>query len=374
MVDIFSVLRGATGSSVFNGTTTDATAKTSVGARTLLKQMQNQQQARIQEETQKLSNSYQSDINQINRDVADLETLKKGIGDASTFLSRVTANAKSTASTIEAAIRLVYNAQQNEPAADNPGNYAKTFDNFLKSIERNTTSGGESTNPMSYKEPDYYYTYLELGAQQVVYGNYLGPDYQIEDQNGKIWVPDYQDKLLRQYSHYPDNPTDVNYSLETGFELTSISGSTVNFVINPNSGTPETMTGTLSEATIPVMSAWYYDDLVTADGRTRAKADLEDARTVAAIEVSRYESAFKLSQLREQSVQQDISGKRDEVSDLMIKRAQEIQDLQEKMSYEFQAANARVQAALSQRFDYSLMLSGLTSGNKAANFLISLIA
>lgn len=374
MVDIFSVLYGATGSTVFNGTTTNANIKTDVAQRTVLGQMQAQQQAQFQKESAKVSNEYQTEINAVQRDQARLEDLKDEIGAASTFLSKMVAYAKSSLSNIDATINLVISAEQQEANDGDPGNYATTFDNFLKRLEDNTETGGVTSNLMSRREADYYYTYSQSGGQQTVYANYLGVRYQIEDENGKIWVPDYEDKLLRQYTHFPDTPTDVNYSLETGFELSSLSGSDVTFVINPESGSPETLNGTLSEAPLPVLSAWMYDDLLTADGRTRAKADLYDAKTAVEIEIARYEAAFKLAQLREERVHEDIQGIKGEVNDLTIERAQELQELQNKLSLEYQVANARVQAALSQRFDYAFMLSSLTSGNTAAQTLFTLIA
>ncbi|CCQ74178.1 hypothetical protein [Magnetospira sp. QH-2] len=337
----------------------------------LLSQMQVQQQKKIQAESDKISNEYQTKINGKQTEIDSYTKLKADIGEVSTFLSKTVGQAKSILSNVDAMIRLVVSAEQTDSGY---GNYGTTFDNFLKRLDATTESGGVTKNPLSRLEPDVFYKSSRYGGSQRVQGNYLGDSYQIIDSNDKVWIPDHQSKLLKQYNSYPDDPTNVNYSLEHGVRFDSVTGSSVTFTLNPDSGTPEALTGTLTGKGLEIVNAWYYENLNTTDGRTRAKADLDDAKAAAKVEVARYESAFAIAKYFEEKASTEAKGLTSDVNELLIERAQEVQQRQLELAQEFEAAQGRVVAAMSLKVDYQFMFRGLTGNNKVAQMLLSITA
>ncbi len=337
----------------------------------LLGQMRKQQQDRLSVETQRVSDTYQGQINEAEAEMASLQKFKEDIGAASSFLAKTVGQAKSILSKIDAAIRLVVSAEQ---ADSGFASYGKTLDGFLKRIEADTESGGVTSNPMSHREPDYFYQTRPNGGGETAFGRYLGTKYQIVDDTGKVWVPDTSAGLLREYNSYPEDPTGTNYSLEHGVELTAESGNDITFVLNPDSASPDTRTGTVTRKGLQVMGAWYYDHLQTAAGRSAAHDDLNDAKVIAKIEVSRYELAFKVAQFHEEEAQLQIGGLRGEVNDLQVERAREIQEMQNRLAQEFEVANVRVQTALSLRNDYKNFLGVAVGNNKVAQALLSIYA
>ncbi len=337
----------------------------------LLGRMRQQQQQRLEAETQRLSDTYQGQINEKETDLDAKIKFKDEIGVASSFLSQTLGQAKGILSKVDAALSLVVSADQ---ADSGYASYGKTFDGFLKRIEEDTARGGATTNPMSDREPDYYYQTRANGGGQTVFGRYIGTSYQIVDGTGKVWVPDQEYGLLREYDSYPEDPTDNNFSLEHGIRLDSASGNSITFTLNPDSGTPETRTGTVTRKGLQLMGAWYYDHLQTAEGRKEAREDLTDAKTIAKIEISRYELAYKVAKFHEEEAQAEIKGLRGEVNDLQVERAKEIQELQNRLAQEFEVANVRVQAALSLRTEYTNLIGVATGNNKLTQALLSIYA
>ncbi|GAB6054456.1 hypothetical protein JCM17960_32760 [Magnetospira thiophila] len=335
----------------------------------LLSQMQNAQSKKVQEESNKISNEFQTDINAKKAEVDAYKELAASIGEVTTFLSKTTGQAKSILSNIDAMIRLVVSSEQTDSGY---GNYGKTFDNFLKRIDAATESGGVTKNPLSRVEPDVFYKTSRYGGSQRVQGNYLGDSYRIVDQNGKVWVPDHTSKLLKQYDSYPDDPTKVNYSMEHGVRFDSVSGSTVTFTLNPDSGTPEVMTGTFTGKGLSVGNAWYYEHLNTTDGRTRAKEDLYDAKAAAKVEVARYESAFAIAKFYEEEAKSKAQGLTEDVNNLLVEKAKAVQEKQYKLAQEYEAAQGRVISAMSLKVDYNFMFRGLTGRNKVAQMLLNI--
>ncbi|MGB0682970.1 MAG: hypothetical protein ACPGOV_09690 [Magnetovibrionaceae bacterium] len=171
--------------------------------------------------------------------------------------------------------------------------YRSTFNSLLRSINSTAESGSLRGDNLLGEQPTsgLSYTANIRGLTNTVSDTYLGSDYYLEEAGGNIWVPDRSVQILRQRSA-TGAETGVYASITEGLRVDSVTGTSVTFTINYNTADSQQFTATLNTSGLGIVDAWYYADLSTADGRTRALTDLNSAKATIDVQLARLRAAL----------------------------------------------------------------------------------
>ncbi|MCG8510308.1 MAG: hypothetical protein MI741_13850 [Rhodospirillales bacterium] len=340
---------------------------------TLLTQMQKFYEQRATQQTNMITNRYDSEINAVNLEADRWRTVREGLQDARSVISEATSRAKSIRDTIENMILAVNKAGQNDDDVLGSEVYAASFDSYLRGIDSSAKGGTQSPNLLGVAKQELTYRAGINGTTVTVDSAYVGSDYYIIDSDGKYWDLDRQAKILKQYDVYPDEPTGKAGNFETGLTLDSLSGDDITFTMAPDTATPETISGTLYRQGLHILDSWAYEGLSTEAGRQAALDDLKTAQASIDLEVRRYEVAFTTVNYYEEIATQSITGLRKETDQFQIDKAIEINQAQEQLARDYQTANNSVALSLSMQNQYAKMLNPLFE-NKFANALLNILA
>ena len=178
------------------------------------------------------------------------------------------------------AIRIAFDARNGD--ANSFFALAQSFDAFIRQISSTAISTLDSPNLLgSQPQSNFTYETSIFGATESVSRSFLGFDYTITDTGGNIWVRDgTSTPLLRRLDGTTGLPTGESASLSNGIRLDSFANDTIDFTIAFDTAAAQSFTGTISRTGLSFLDAWLYDGLQTTDGRNRAIADLENAKTV----------------------------------------------------------------------------------------------
>lgn len=339
----------------------------------LLSQMQETFQQNAQKRTNAISNSYNADINSVSMTSDRWKTVRDGIQEGRSVVSRNLARAKQVLSYLDNMIQAVNKAGQNSEGFATPQAYASTFDSYLKSLDKTAATSDVEPNLIGEAKKELTYRVGINGTTTTINSAFIGSDYYIVDSEGKYWDVDRSAKVIKRYDNYPDDPTSTAGNFETGIQLDSISGDDITFTIGSNTASPQTFSGTIHRKGLHVLDAWAYDGLATDAGRQRALDDLADAKAAVQLEIRRYKVAFTTSDFYDGVATQSISGLRKKTNNLMIEQATKIQEEQNKLAREFQAATSAVTQSIAMQNQYAKLLNPLFSDN-ATNSLISIFA
>jgi len=333
----------------------------SFGNANLLARMNSVFQNLASRKTEEINNSYQQEINSIELDAKRWKNISVDIDNARAEVVDARNRAKGVLRFVNDMIR---NVNKTEEHSGDSGffatGYAATFDSQLRSIESKVNdSRTANMNLLGKFEPDFTFNVGAHGTTATVGGQYIGNDYYIIDSNNNRWQPDKTAKILKQYSEYPDSPTSKAGNFATGLQLDSILGDAITFTVGPDTASPEQFTGTLYRSGTDVMDSWFYDGLSTSDGRTRALADLADAKEALTLEVNRYNTSLTTTEFYASMVDASIKGYRAETNELLIKQAREVQETQQELAARFQAATGNVARSFAIRKQYNAMLQPL---------------
>ena len=114
----------------------------------------------------------------------------------------------------------------------------------------------------------------ESGRSLTLQGVYLGTDDFITDENGHKWLVNRTANSIQPFTSYPKEAADDEVGL-SGFTLDSFDDATdtATFTVD---GVQHT--GTVTRGGLGVMNQHLYEGFSTADGRSRAAADIDAAR------------------------------------------------------------------------------------------------
>jgi hypothetical protein len=305
-------------------TGTGGISGSSFGRAMFLAGMQDQFNKRLAAKTAAIESDYRQRTNSINLDTrkwknfqADLEKVKEVVTGALERLQGIRVLVDST-------IKTVNSARLDPDIATLAEGYRATFDSYLKSIRSRAESTADTPNLLGNTGERQVQVPISVhGASFAIAQSYMGASYRIEDSEGYVWAPDYDGGLLRRYEAYPDEPTSLGGNLSQGVRLDALAGDTVTFTIAPDTAGAQTFTGTLSGEGIGLPDAWYYDRLATAEGRDRALADAETAKSVVDAEISRYQGFFTSIEFQEKRATTVLRDLRDDSNALLLAQAKD---------------------------------------------------
>ncbi|MHA1597999.1 MAG: hypothetical protein ACTSV1_04690 [Alphaproteobacteria bacterium] len=331
------------------------------GNASLLARMSAVFQSQASKKTEQINNSYQQKINSVEFDAKRWKNIEEDIEEARGEVVDARNRAQGVLNYINDAIREINKAEQNSgDSGFAAAGYAAAFDSRLRTIERRVNDPRTpGLNLLGKFEPDLSFNVRPSGNTATVAGQYVGNDYYIIDSDGNRWQPDSRAKILKQYSDYPDSPTSKAGNYATGLQLDSISGDTITFTVAPDTATPEQFTGTVYRSGTKVMNSWFYDGLETTDGRSRALADLGEAKEALTLEVTRYTTSLTTTEFYASMVDAEIKGYRGDTNELIIEQAQEVQRTQKLLQAQFLAASGNVARSFAVRKQYNAMLQPL---------------
>lgn len=335
---------------------------------TLVSQLQASAEERITERTEAIASRFGQKISAVELERKPWEGVKDSAGEASSFLSDTLGRARRVKDALDGMIASVTKATQNTEGFTNFEGYALTFDSQLGNLVR-IAQNGSSPNLLGTAEPTFRYDISPNFAQASVKGADLGSDYYIEDTEGKLWYPNRGARNLTRYDDYPNTPTSTVGAFGGGLQLDSLVGDTVTFTVGPDTGSPESFTGTIYRDDLRIVDSWFYDGLATADGRERALEAINDAKDAVKLEIRRYEVAISVAQFYEKRAQTQISGLNAENNELLVQQAQEIQKAQDDLARQFQATTSNVAVALSLRVEYANLFAPFVNDRFSSVFI-----
>jgi len=341
---------------------------------TILNQMQVAQQRKSELAVTDVRSEYQTQINALDRESVRWEDVREGTEEARSLFSGTVGRLQSIRSSINSLISTVNKAEQESGAASDLSGYGIAFDSILKSLNSTSTQTGASVNLISETTASLTYTIGINGAQLTVGSVDSGSSYSIIDTDGKKWVPDFAAKILKRYDSYPSDPASEAGGFAGGLRLDSIAGSAIDFTVAPDTATPEAYSGTITKTGLAVVNSWYYDELTSSDGRTRALADLETALIGLDIEIKRMELARDLAGFNTNRAQTRIDGLDGESNDLLVEQAKAIQETQERLQREFDITATVLEGVVLQQQEYAALLAPLINNDPFADSLFDVIA
>ncbi|OHC75823.1 MAG: hypothetical protein A3G18_12770 [Rhodospirillales bacterium RIFCSPLOWO2_12_FULL_58_28] len=226
-----------------------------------------------------ISSDTKQKINAINLEAGGFQALRKELSAATDFIERVVARGDAIDSLLNNMVTGVWNAQYGDSASF-PG-HASAFDALLKRINYEAESTRDTPNLLgSTPQSDFSYRYQTNGATNSVGRSFIGYDYTIKEAGDYIWR---RDRDLNQFKRFVDSTgvyTGAYVSLSSGaIQLDSFTASTaaVTFTTGFDTSDATQYSGTITRSGLGVLDSWFYEGLSTADGRSRAAADLHAA-------------------------------------------------------------------------------------------------
>ncbi len=329
----------------------------------LLAKMGEVYEKQAEQKAESISNHYDARINAVNLTKGRWETVRTGIQEARSAISTTTAKVRSILTSIDNMIEAVKKADKNSGSSLGTDAYAASFDAYLRGLDTTAQKSGLQPNLIGSAKSQLDYRANIHGSTNTIHGAFLGSDYYIIDDEGKYWALDRSAKTLKRYDDYPNEATSTVGNFQTGIRLDNLNGDDITFTIGPNTGSPQTFSGTLHRKGLQIMDSWGYDGLTTENGRQRALDDLEAAKDAIELEIRRYEIAFTTSNFYERVADNEISGLTKKTNAYLIDQAAEIQELQTKLASEYQSAASRVTQSIAMQNQYAKLLNPLFSDN-----------
>ncbi|MEO5336995.1 MAG: hypothetical protein H7841_08885 [Magnetospirillum sp. WYHS-4] len=340
----------------------------------LLSQMSSGQQKVAEEKIGAISGLYEQKIARLGREEAKWKGLVTDVGKATSDISNIVGRLKSMSGKIESMIRSVNKADQRDQEGQyvNPAGYAASFDSILKGLHQDAIKGDKQPNMLGADGVSYSYRTSISNDGNKVMGAYLGSEYKITDSEGKIWAADLSAGLVQRYDDYPTDKAAESGNIVNGIRLDSQSGDSVTFTTAPDTASPQQFSGTIERKGLRLVNSWFYEGFSTEGGRSRALADLNDAKEAVKLEIARYELSLKTAKFYEARARNEAKGYRNQGNALQIESAQEIAKAQKALAREYNAAQGLVAQALAQKTGYAKMFQstgGTALGNKLVNIL-----
>ncbi|MGB0683110.1 MAG: hypothetical protein ACPGOV_10400 [Magnetovibrionaceae bacterium] len=349
------------------------TSRTQIASNQLMGQLEAQQNKKAEAETAAVSSKYQARLNNELRLQDQWRDVKADTGKATTALSGTVGKLKTLLNRIESQISAINRINLDVAAGKtvNTDIYANGFDAAIRGMDSVARNSG---NPKLLSDDNAKLEYeININGQTAeVQGVSVTSDYYILDSNGDRWQLDRQAGNLKRYTDYPDGGTsDVAY-LRGGIQLDSLSGTDITFTINPDSADPKQFSGTIKSSGAGLKDSWFYGNLASDANRTSALEDLRSAKVGLELELSRYEAAKTISSFYETRANEEIQGRQETINDTQLARVAEIQELQAKLSREFQATSNSVALGFAAKNQYQALFSSFNSG--FVNALINVYA
>jgi len=319
--------------------------------------------ARLKQQSETITDKKQREINTINIDADRFRKFKGKLDDSLDVVSNTITRTEGLRSQLNGLILTVNNAQADPKADEGAEGYRLAFNSILNQMRDVAGKARVSTNLLGNDGSlGLRYPSDPSGTAQTLRGINLVNDYYIIDSEGKHFKPERTLNLIRQQSHDPEAPSDVpteNYAnLDTGVRLDRLSGQAINFTLKPGNAGKTRFSGTLVREGPGILDPWLYDNFATPEGRNRALADLEAAKSVLDFEIRRYGAAKSTIEYQRNQANSKIKQADFAIEDISIEQAQSIRLVKAGMARESAVLASSLEHAQLIRREYTKIFGG----------------
>lgn len=236
--------------------------------------------------------------------------------------------------------------------------YARAFDAQYRSLEDLAANSRISPNLLNTSSLKLDYPTSVYGAYNSISGATVTPSYKITDGSNKIWTPDIDSNLLRQYDEYPADPSNkVGNFYDGNLVLDSLDSSgNISFTIASNTVSPESFSGTMVREGIGILHSWAYDNLDTAAGRTQASEDLYGGKEIIEWEIQRYTMAKTTLNFYKDNTEATLSGLEEKALQIQKESAYELAEKRDALQQKFQVTQNSLARSFALRNQYASLL------------------
>ena len=300
--------------------------------------VQKQVQAQAQKQVQQVADSFSPQVGNLKQQSTALDTADTSI---TTAINAITSSINDI-DTMNASLLNMSGAVFN--AADNPDYAATSFDAYRQTIN-SLANDPSATNLLgsqqvggAYLPNQVTYTTDANGTQVTVQGTYSGAEYQISQPDGSFFMSNGV-QTVQRYDAYPLGA--VGYGISTSSQNVKLDSFSADGTISFTTGqslapsAQQTFTGTVSNAGLPVYSAWMYNNFATPADQQKAQADITQAQSQLAVTRANLETeltAAQNAQTNEQTAQQNVTA---QITDLQNQAQLQEQAVQAKSQQQF---------------------------------------
>jgi len=317
-----------------------------------------------------------SKINILNRELDRWDHVREGLEDVIDNLGNTVTRAQTIRSKLEELISATFKAQYGDTISED--SHAAIFDSYIKGINSTAENRGRYVNLIGdADESGLKYVTDIYQATETVDDTFLGTDYVIEQDGGLYeWRrdTDYGGYFLRQHEVGTGAETGVFTTINGGLRLDSISGTDVTFTIDFETSDAQQFSGTIVTEGLGILDAWAYENMLTADGRTRAYEDINSAKVTVDLHIARLKGELAAAQYhdnRAQTRSQAINGSVDGTTRAALLDLQEAQTAAERTQF---LSDAQIEAAKNIRFRYKQLLQYAPENEGITKALVDVLA
>lgn len=331
-------------------------------------------QSQLEQQRALISGPAQRDINRIERDAVRFRDLVTDIDRAVQFLEDVVGRVDDIRDLANRAITTAFEARNGD------GNsffaLAQTFDSLIRQISTRAASVAGSPNLLGQQPvSDFTYRTTVRGTTESVSEVFLASSYAITDSGGDLWVREGRSTpVLRQYDGTTGAATGLFASVLGGVRLDTFTASTdsVDFTIGFDTADAQSFSGTLGRAGLGVLDSWLYADLQTTDGRNRAIADLEGAKTVIDLNRARFQSELTSARYYRDQASVNVDNALARIDAVTQRQLLALQEAEDRFNQLAALSLAALDGNLALRNEYLILLPG--GGNGVTNALVDILA
>jgi len=255
--------------------------------------------------------------------------------------------------------------------AENQQLYREQFDAQVNAINNEADAVGPAFNLVgSINRQDGTFNTIEYRSDvnlnsSTLTGTYIGSDFRIEANDGRVWIPDLGSDFIQSYTNggteaekytTTDGETvQKATSTRNGMKLISYDANTKNITVEISvvpDDPPITVTGKLKTNGLGVMQSWFYNDFATQADRSRAFKDIDAAE----VNLQLARGALERSAAQTSMDQRKADRGLNELSDQTIKsnnaQSQQTEELRIKAAQQYQAMMANLQNIQTQQSNY----------------------
>lgn len=330
--------------------------------------------ARLNQSQSLISSQATRDANTIERESDRFASLADDIRGAVEFLENVIERIDNIRDLTDDAIGIAFEARNGDENSFFA--LAQTFDSFLRQVTSRAEFSIDSPNLLGRQpQRDFTYPTTLLGTTESVSEAYLASSYTITDTNGDLWVREgTSTPVLRQYDGTSGAATGEFASVLGGIRLDGYTESTdaVDFTVSFETADAQSFSGTLSREGLGALDSWLYEDLQTVDGRSRAIADLEGAKTIIDGNRARLESELATARFYLDQATINVDSAQVRIGDVTQRELLALQELEQAFNQLAALSVAAIEGNLALRNEYLFLLPG--GNNGFTNALVDVLA
>ncbi|MCF8480236.1 MAG: hypothetical protein K9H25_07390 [Rhodospirillum sp.] len=333
----------------------------------------------LEKKQTKLSETYQTKSDAINRESDKLVKLTSNIKNAEVAVE----NGIEGIDEIESLIAKMRSALGDIEKSDS--DYSREqYDEFLRQLNSVADRYSSAFNPIgrvtdrsTWSPNDITYNKDFTGSDTTLTGTYVGADFRIEDTDGTTWIPDLTSQTLSEYTSYNTQiPADSD---ETGRSTSTVTGITA--VSDPDAdgnqtftmivdGEEVSVTGKLVTGGLGLTGKWNYNNFATSDDINAALEDLNAASTKLDLARSQMVANEKIVEGHTNNIKEKQDDLKADQKDALYKNLEGLTKLEQEYNQQVSAMQQNLEAMSAQQQAYlSVFASALSSAGNNPLFV-----